>query len=89
MAVVDRAPPIDPALLRSKFRVVVSESEQPPQFPQDVPAEDFAGAVDYTPVNARNVASVWYQVDVETLCADAGLVGRVLSDRRTAPTPST
>ncbi len=32
MAVVDRAPPIDPALLRAKFRVVVSDSEQPPPF---------------------------------------------------------
>ena len=64
MALIDRAPPIDPALLRSKFRIVASESEQPPQFPQQVPPEDFAGAVDYTPVNARNIASVWYQVDV-------------------------
>ena len=59
MAVVDRAPLIDPALLRAKFRVVVSDSEQPPPFRQDVPAEDFAGYMDYTPVDANNVASVW------------------------------
>ncbi|MGH8238789.1 MAG: hypothetical protein ACREXP_17470, partial [Steroidobacteraceae bacterium] len=66
MALIDRAPPIDPALLRSKFRIVASESEQPPQFPQQVPPEDFTGAVDYTPVNASNIASIWYQVEVET-----------------------
>jgi signal transduction histidine kinase len=66
MALVDRAPPIDPALLRSKFRVVVSNSQQPPPFRQDVPPEDFAGYVDITPVDANNVASVWYQVEVET-----------------------
>jgi signal transduction histidine kinase len=65
MALIDRAPPIDPVLLRSTFRVVASESEQPPRF-EDVLPENFAGAVDYTPVNARNIASIWYQVDVET-----------------------
>ena len=32
MALVDREPQIDPSLLRSKFRVVASESELPPQF---------------------------------------------------------
>jgi signal transduction histidine kinase len=65
MAIVDRAPAIDPALLRAKFRVVVSDSEQPPAFRQDVPAEDFSGYVDYTPVDANNVASVWYEVEIE------------------------
>jgi signal transduction histidine kinase len=66
MSFIDRAPSIDSSLLRSKFRIVASESPTPPRFPQDVPPEDFAGAVDYTPVNERNIASVWYQVDVET-----------------------
>lgn len=66
MAMVDRSPPIDDALLRSKFRFVISDSEQPPQFRQDIPPEDFAGATDYTPVDARNIASVWYQVEIET-----------------------
>ncbi len=66
MALVDREPQIDPSLLRSKFRVIASESEQPPQFPQEVPSEEFAGYVDYTPVDARNIASIWYQIDIET-----------------------
>src|SRR5688572_25069393 len=57
MAIVDRAPQIDPALLRAKFRVVVSDSEQPPAFREDVPPEDFTGAVDYTPVDTDNVTS--------------------------------
>jgi signal transduction histidine kinase len=75
MAVVDRAPQIDPALLRAKFRVVVSDSEQPPAFREDVPPEDFAGAVDYTPVDADNVTSAWYQVEIETQSAPQGLWG--------------
>src|SRR5512138_3857644 len=66
MTLVDRSPPIDDALLRSKFRVVISDSEQPPQFRADVPPEDFVGATDYTPVDARNIASVWYQIEIET-----------------------
>src|ERR1044071_5023872 len=66
MTFVDRSPPIDQALLRSQFRVVISDSEQPPQFRQEVPPEDFAGATDYTPVDARNIASVWYQIEIET-----------------------
>src|SRR5687768_17324248 len=73
MAAVDRAPQIDPALLRAKFRVVVSDSEQPPPF--DVPAEDFAGAMDYTPVDADNVTSTWYQVEIEAQSAPQGLWG--------------
>ncbi len=89
MALIDRAPPIDPALLRSKFRIVASDSEQPPRFQQQVPPEDFAGAVDYTPVNARNIASVWYQVEVATLGRRRGLVGRVLPDHVRRLTPST
>jgi signal transduction histidine kinase len=66
MTLVDRSPPIDEALLRSKFRVVISDSEQPPQFRQDLPPEDFTGATDYTPVDARNIASVWYQIEIDT-----------------------
>lgn len=65
MTLADRSPPIDSALLRSKFRVVVSDSEQVPQFRQDVAPQDFIGATDYTPVDARNIASVWYQVDID------------------------
>lgn len=65
MAIVDRSPPIDPELLRSKFRVVISDSEQPPQFRQDIPPEDFTDATDYTPVDARNIASVWYQIEID------------------------
>ena len=37
MTIVDRSPPIDSALLRSKARVVVSNSEQPPQFGKELP----------------------------------------------------
>jgi hypothetical protein len=73
MAVVDRAPPIDPALLRDQFRIVISDSQQPPQFREDLPAEDYAGYMDYTPVAADNVTSVWYQVEVETAEAPQGL----------------
>ncbi|HKQ15865.1 MAG TPA: ATP-binding protein [Steroidobacteraceae bacterium] len=65
MTFVDRSPQIDPALLRSKFRVVSSDSVQPPPFREDLPPEDFTGYVDYTPVDARNIASVWYQVELD------------------------
>jgi signal transduction histidine kinase len=73
MAVVDRAPPIDPALLRDQFRIVISDSQQPPPFREDLPAEDYSGAMDYTPVAANNVTSVWYQVEVATPTAPQGL----------------
>ena len=63
MKLIDRAPPIDPTLLRSKFRVVQSDSAQPPDF-SAVAEEDFLGYVDYIPVDARNIASAWYQVQI-------------------------
>jgi signal transduction histidine kinase len=63
MKLIDRAPPIDPSLLRSTFRAIESESAQPPDF-SGVPEDDFAGMVDFIPVNARNIASGWYQVQI-------------------------
>jgi signal transduction histidine kinase len=63
MALIDREPQIDPALLRTTFRTLESEATQPPDFSSVAP-DDFAGHIDFIPVNARNIASGWYQVDV-------------------------
>jgi signal transduction histidine kinase len=65
MATIDRSPPIDPALLRSKARVVIGDSQQPPHFSKEIPPLDLAESSDYTPVDARNVASVWYQGEID------------------------
>lgn len=65
MTIVDRSPAIDPALLRAKARVVISDSEQPPQFSRDITPENLVDSVAFTPVNASNVASVWYQGEVD------------------------
>jgi signal transduction histidine kinase len=63
MKLVDRAPPIDPSLLRSTFRALESEATQPPDF-SSAPEDDFKDHVDYIPVNERNIASGWYQVQI-------------------------
>lgn len=63
MKLIDRAPPIAPSLLRSTFRAIESEATQPPDFSPVAP-DDFAGYVDFIPVNARNIASGWYQVEI-------------------------
>ena len=63
MKLIDRAPPIDPSLLRSTFRALESESAEPPDF-SAVAEDDFMNYVDYIPVNARNIASGWYQVQI-------------------------
>ena len=65
MAIVDRSPQIDPALLRPTARVVISDSEQPPLFRRELPLVDLVDSTDYTPVDARNVASVWYQGEID------------------------
>ncbi len=63
MRLIDRAPPIDPSLLRATFRAIESESAEPPDF-SAVPEQDFAGYIDFIPVNARNIASGWYQAQI-------------------------
>lgn len=72
MAFVDRAPPTDPSLLRSTFRAVVSDSQQPPDFSAVAP-DDFAGFVDFVPVDATNIASAWYQVEIPLQDTPRGL----------------
>src|SRR4026207_1939275 len=69
MTIVDRSPSIDPALLRAKARVVISDSEQPPQFSRDITPENLVDSVAFTPVNASNVRSVWAHGEAE-LTAD-------------------
>src|SRR5688572_7744047 len=63
MKLIDRAPPLDPSLLRSTFRALASEATQPPDF-SSAPEDDFKDHVDYIPVNERNIASGWYQVQI-------------------------
>jgi signal transduction histidine kinase len=72
MALVDRAPPIDSSLLRSNLRTLVSDSQQPPDFGAAAP-DEFAGFIDYVPVDARNIASAWYQADVQLQEVPRGL----------------
>ncbi len=72
MSFIDRAPPIDPSLLRSTLRAVVSDSQQPPDFSAVAP-DDFTGYVDFVPVDARNIASAWYQVEIPLQDAPRGL----------------
>ena len=73
MAVVDRAPPDRPCAVAREIPCRGERLGAAAAVPQDVPAEDFAGYMDYTPVDANNVASVWYQVEVETPTAPQGL----------------
>lgn len=63
MKLIDRAPAIDPSLLRATFRALESEALQPPDF-SGVAADDFTDHIDYIEVNERNVASGWYQVQI-------------------------
>ncbi len=72
MGFVDRAPTIDPSLFRSTFRAVVSDSDLPPDFSAAIP-EDFTGHIDFIPVDARNIASGWYQIDIPLQDTPRGL----------------
>ena len=72
MSFIDRAPPIDPSLLRSTLRALVSDSQQPPDFSAVAP-DDFAGHIDFVPVDARNIASAWYQVEIPLQDTPSGL----------------